>query len=92
MKVLEERRVVWDESNDRTILIIKNECEVIGLNYCQGEVGLEWFKVYYDDIDKDLTDFYNSVEVYISEEDEIKRINQVMWAHFEYRNLKDARK
>lgn len=91
MKVLEERRIVWDESNDRTILIIKKGDDIIGLNFCQGEVGLDWFKVYYDDIDKDLTDFYNAVGVYLGGHSEFDRINQAMWAHLEYRNLKDAR-
>ena len=71
------------------ILIVKEDDKIIGLNYCQGEVDLEWFKVYYDDIDKDLTDFYNAVSDYLVGHTEINRVKQAIWAHFEYKNLKD---
>lgn len=86
MKVLEERKIVWCEGDDRMILIVKEDDKIIGINYCQGEVDLEFFKVYYDDIDKDLTDFYNAVSDYLVGETEIDRVNQAIWAHFEYNN------
>ena len=89
MKVLEERKIVWCKGDDRMILIVKEDDKIIGLNYCQGEVGLEWFKVYYDDIDKDLTDFYNAVSDYLVGHTEINRVNQAIWAHFEYNNNKN---
>jgi len=89
MIVLEERRIVYCSGDDRTILILKQGDEVIGLNYCQGEVDINWFKANYGDIEEDLSFFYNAIAPYLGGETEVDRINQAIWAHFEYRNLKD---
>lgn len=89
MKVLEQRRIVWCEEDDRTILIVKEEGEIIGLNYCQGECELNWFKDNYGDYEEDLSHFYNAIAPYLGGECEIDRVNQAIWAHFEYKNLKD---
>jgi hypothetical protein len=56
----------------------------------QGD-DLDDFKEHFSEIDTDLTDFYNAVCDRLSGATEIDRINQAIWAHFNYRNLRDER-
>ena len=90
-KVVESREILWCDSYDRYILIIKVGDAIVGLNFMQGE-DLELFKKYYSDIDYVLTDFYNVVRPYLGGKSELDRINQAIWAYFEFRNLSDTRK
>lgn len=85
------QEIIWCDNDDRYILIIKEDNEVIGLNFCQGD-EFEFFKENFNGIDYELTDFYNSVKYYLGGECELDRINQAIWAHFEYKNLRDGRK
>ena len=87
-KVVESREIVWCSDDDRYILIIKEDDDIIGLNYMQGD-ELEYFKSSFMYVDKDLTNFFNAVEPYLVHENQIDRINAAIWAHFEYRNLTD---
>jgi hypothetical protein len=90
-QVVESREIVWCEGDDRFILIIKENDEIIGLNYMQGD-ELDVFKADFMYIDDELTDFYHSIEPYLDERnDEVGKINAAIWAHFEYRNLRDER-
>jgi len=89
--IKESQEIVWCENDDRYILIIKQDHEVIGLNFCQGD-DFEFFKDNFKGIDDELTDFYNSVKYYLGGECELDRINQAIWAHFEFRNLRSSRK
>ena len=90
-KLVESREIVWSENNDRYILIIRSNDEIIGLNWMQGD-DLDYFKEAYSMIDSELTDFYNAIEPYLDERnDEIGKINAAIWAYFEYRNLRDSR-
>jgi hypothetical protein len=52
---------------------------------------LDLFKRDFSNIDYELTDFYNAVEPYLSGISRIDRINQAIWAHFAYKNLRDER-
>ena len=91
-KLVESREIVWCENDDRYVLIIRSNDEIIGLNFMQGD-DLEFFKDNYSNVDDKLTDFYNAIEPYLDERnDEIGKINSAIWAFFEYRNLRDARK
>jgi hypothetical protein len=91
-KVVESREIVWCDSDDRYILIVKENDEIIGLNYMQGD-ELDVFKADFMYIDDDLTDFYHSIEPYLdTRNDEVGKINAAIWAHFEYTNLKFERK
>lgn len=92
-KLIESREIVWCENDDRYVLIIRSNDEIIGLNFMQGD-ELELFKEQYSDIDTDLTNFYKAIAPYLNYDgiDEITRINMAIWAHFEYRNLRDANK
>ena len=91
-KLVESREIVWCENDDRYVLIVRENGEIIGLNFMQGD-ELELFKEAYSMIDPDLTDFYNAIEPYLDERnDEIGKINAAIWAYFEYRNLRDGSK
>jgi len=89
-KIVESSEIVWCSDDDRYILIIKENNEIIGLNYCQGD-DFEFFKDNFNGLDKDLTNFYNATQIYLNGCSELDRINQAIWAHFEYRNLRDER-
>ena len=90
-KIIESREIVWCDEDDRHILIIRSNSEVIGLNYMQGD-EFDHFVKHYNDIDHELTDFYNSIKHYLSGDSELDRVNQAIWAHFDYKNRKFERK
>jgi len=91
-KVVESREIVWCDSDDRYILIIKEEDAIIGINWMQGD-DLENFKERYNKVDEDFTDYFNAVESYLVHDGttEVDRINAAIWAYFEYKNLRDER-
>jgi hypothetical protein len=90
-KIIQSKKVVFSPDDDRHILIMEEHGEIIGLNYCQGD-DLEYFFEHFDEIDHDLTEFYLSVKYYLTGETELDRINQAIWAHFDYKNRKHERK
>ena len=92
-KVVLSDEILWCPNDDRFILIKRVNGEIDGLNYSQGD-DLDYFLEYYNEIDEDLTNFYKAIEPYLNHEDndEITRINMAIWAHFEYRNLRDKNK
>lgn len=89
-KVVESTQIAWCPGDDRYVRITKQNDEVIGLSYMQGD-DLDDFKEHFSEIDTELTDFYNAIESYLSGPNELDRINQAIWAHFNYRNLRDER-
>jgi hypothetical protein len=91
-KVVESKEIVWCPNDDRYILIIKKDDDIVGLSFMQGE-ELESFKEHYGDIDYELTDFYNAVEPYLVHDgtSEVDRINAAIWSYFEFRNLRNER-
>jgi len=90
-KIVESREIVWCPSDDRYILIIKEEDAIIGINWMQGD-ELDLFKERYNKVDEDFTDYFNAVEPYLdTRNDEVGKINAAIWAYFEYRNLRDER-
>lgn len=84
-RLVESREIYWCEDNDRYVLVIKSNEVVIGLNYCQSD-DYDYFVKNFSDVDEDLTKFYNSLIGYLNGNTEIDRINQAIWAHFEYKN------
>jgi hypothetical protein len=89
-KVVESLELVWCDNDDRYILIVKENDAIVGLNFMQGD-ELELFKERYNYVDYDLTDYFNAVEPYLGDGNQIDRINTAIWAYFEYRNLRDER-
>ena len=91
-KVVESREIVWCPSDDRYILIIKEEDAIVGINWMQGE-ELDNFKERYNYVDEDFTDFFNVVEPYLVRDgtSEVDRINAAIWSFHEYSVLRDQR-
>jgi len=89
-KIVESRVIVWCNDEDRYVLIIKENDEVVGLNYMQGD-ELDLLKEQYDYIDYELTDFYNAVKDRLRGNSELDRINEAIWAHFQFRESRDLR-
>ena len=85
------KEIVWCPNDDRHILIIKEKDEIVGLNYIQGN-ELRYAGSTFTQADLELTDFFNAIEPYLGDGDQIDRINVAIWAHFEFRNLQDSRK
>jgi len=83
-KIKQSKEIVWCDQDDRYIMVIKEDNEIIGLNFMQGD-EFEFFTKHFDNIDHDLTGFYNSVKYCLSGESELDRINQAIWAHFDYK-------
>lgn len=90
-KIIQSKEVVFSPDDDRHILIMKENNEIVGLNYCQGD-DIEYFFEHFDEIDHDLTDFFHSIKYVLSGKCELSRINQAIWAHFDYKNRKHERK
>jgi hypothetical protein len=90
-KIVESSEIVWCPDDDRYIIIFRQNGEVIGLNYMQGSELID-FRKHYCKIDEDLTNFYEATRVYLGGECELDRINQAIWAHFDYRNIRDLTK
>jgi len=92
-KVVESREIVWCPCDDRYILIIKEDDDIVGLNFMQGD-ELELFKEHYSTIDTKLTDFYNAVRPYLVHDgtSEVDRINAAIWSYHEYSVLRQDRK
>jgi hypothetical protein len=84
--IIESSEIVWSKSNDRLILIIRSNDEIIGLNFMQGD-ELDIFKESYCNIDEDLTNFYKAIKPFLDERNnEIDDINSAIWAWFSYKN------
>lgn len=78
------KEIFWCPNDDRHVLVIKdNNNKVIGLNYCQGD-DLGYFEHYFNYSCADLVKFYNCMCEYLNGKTEIDRINQAIWARFEY--------
>lgn len=89
--VIESVEIVWCPNDDRYVVIFKQNDEIIGLNYMQGD-SLVDFRKHYCVIDEELTDFYNAIEPYLHHpQSEICKINAAIWAHHEYTNLRDSK-
>lgn len=84
-KLINSREIYWCNDDDRHVLVVRDDNGIVGLNYCQGD-DLEYFEKNFKDIDEDLTRFYISLAPYLNGTTEIDRINQAIWAHFDYKN------
>jgi hypothetical protein len=90
-KVVESKQIVWCEYDDRYVLIIKEDENIIGLNFMQGD-ELDIFKSDFNYVDAKLTDYYNAVAPYLGGLSELDRINQAIWAYHAYIELRADRK
>ncbi len=88
-QVVQSNEIVWCPGDDRHILIMKENGNVVGINYCQGD-DIEYFMERFNDIDHKLTNFYLAVEPYLVHPTEVEKMNAAIWAYFEYCNLNDS--
>ena len=86
-KIVESTQIVWCPCDDRYVIIFKQKDQVVGLNYMQGDELID-FRRHYCEVDEELTDFYNAICDRLSGATELDRINQAIWAHFNYRELR----
>ena len=86
--IKESREIVWCERDDRHILILRENNDIVGLNFMQGD-AMDVFKEYYNRIDLELTMFYQATLPYLRGIDELDRINQAIWAFHEFNVMKD---
>jgi hypothetical protein len=84
-KLIKSKEIYWCKDDDRYVLIVRENGNIVGLNYMQGD-DLEYFESTYTNVDFELTRFYHSVMPYLNGDSEIDRINQAIWAHFDYEN------
>ena len=90
-KVIESKQIVWCEYDDRYVLIVKEDENIVGLNFMQGD-ELDIFKSDFNYVDAKLTDYYNAVAPYLGGASELDRINQAIWAYHAYNELRYDRK
>jgi hypothetical protein len=90
-KVIFSQQIIWCPSNDRHIIIFKENDAIVGLNYCQGD-DVEALLTDYSGIDHNLTDFYNVIKNFLGKGDEIDIVNEVIWAHHNYKQAEYDRK
>jgi hypothetical protein len=90
-KVVESKQIVWCQYDDRHVLIVKEDENIVGLNFMQGD-ELDIFKSDFNYIDAKLTDYYNAVAPYLGGASELDRINQAIWAYHAYNELRCDRK
>ena len=84
-KIISSESVYWCESDDRYVRVFQLGDEISGINFMQGD-DYELFNDEYQGIDEDLTKFYQSAKTYLSGETRIERINQAIWAWFDYKH------
>lgn len=80
--IVKSKTLHWCEDQDRFVLVTKENNQVIGLNYMQGDDSSDLEKPGLQ-IDRELTKFYLILEPYLNGMTEIERINQAIWAHLD---------
>lgn len=88
-ELVEIKQIVQCFGDDRYVYIEKTKDEITGLNYMQGD-DLQYFKAHYCNVDKDLSLFYRAIHRQLSGKCELDRVNQAIWAYFEYLNVLGA--
>tara|TARA_R110000803_G_scaffold146439_2_gene212204 strand:+ start:134 stop:475 length:342 start_codon:yes stop_codon:yes gene_type:complete len=90
-KIMKSRDIIWCEADDRYILIERENNSIVGLNYMQGEEGVDYFEDNYGKSDDDLVDYYNAVSMYLEADNEVDKINQAIWAYAVYSDSRSYR-
>ena len=84
-KIISSESVYWCQEDDRYVRVFQLGDEITGINFMQGD-DYELFNDEYQGIDEDLTNFFNATKNHLSGDTRIERINQAIWAWFEYNN------
>lgn len=84
-RLVSSESVYWCEGDDRYVRVFQLGDEITGINFMQGD-EYELFNDEYQGIDEDLTNFYHATKDYLSGDTRIERVNQAIWAWFDYKN------
>lgn len=84
--IIKSRELHWCNDQDRFVLVTKENNQVIGLNYMQGDDSSDLEQPDLQ-IDQDLTRFFLILEPYLNGRTEIEKINQAIWAHLDYQDI-----
>jgi len=84
---IQSKEIFWCADDDRHIVIHTKHERIVGLLYCQGDGAEGLFDA---PIDEDLTSFFLAVEPILTGTTELEKINQAIWAHFEYKTSNKA--
>ena len=84
-RLVSSESIYWCEGDDRYVRVFQVGDEITGINFMQGD-DYELFNDNYQGIDEDLTKFFHATKNYLSGDTRIERINQAIWAWFEYGN------
>jgi hypothetical protein len=84
-RLVSSESIYWCEGDDRYVRVFQVGDEITGLNFMQGD-EYELFNDDYQGIDEGLTNFYHATKDYLSGDTRIERVNQAIWAWFEYKN------
>lgn len=84
-RLVSSESVYWCEGDDRYVRVFQLGDEITGINFMQGD-DYELFNDAYQGIDEDLTNFYHATKNYLKGDTRIERINQAIWAWFDYKN------
>ncbi len=84
-RLVSSESIYWCEGDDRYVRVFQLGDVISGINFMQGD-DYELFNDEYQGIDEDLTNFFHATKNYLSGETRIERINQAIWAWFDYKN------
>ena len=78
---IQGKELYWCADDDRHIVVHTKHERIVGLAYYQGDDAEGLFD---EPIDQDLTSFFLAVEPMLTGKTELDRINQAIWARFQY--------
>jgi hypothetical protein len=84
--IIKSKELHWCNDQDRFVLVTKENNQVIGLNYMQGDDCSDLLQPDLQ-IDQDLTRFFLILGPYLNGRTEIEKINQAIWAHLDYQDI-----
>jgi hypothetical protein len=84
-KIISSESVYWCQEDDRYVRVFQLGDVISGINFMQGN-DYELFNDEYQGIDEDLTKFFHATKNHLSGDTRIERINQAIWAWFDYKN------
>ena len=84
-RLVSSESIYWCEGDDGYIRVFQVGDGITGINFMQGD-DYELFNDEYQGIDEVLTNFYDATKDYLSGDTRIERVNQAIWAWFEYKN------
>lgn len=83
MRVVRSRIEYFSQEHDRTLLVIKEDSSIVGIDFMQGDADYDFSES--NGVPSILL-VYNASQAYLSGDDEFERVNQAIWIWFELSN------